>query len=202
MSDFFLIRHGKPDFPTEETYCLGHTDFPLGPEGHAQAKTVSETLRPYHCQVYSSRLSRSLETAACFETPVTICEGLEEMNAGLWDGYPFSKIKELWPELYEARGADKTLPLPGAEPMDDAYVRFEKALTRLLAHSEGNVAIVSHASVIGAFLAVACGKPAKNAYEYRLPYGGFFRGSFDPATGALSLSPVMHFPDGTEKEVL
>lgn len=32
---------------------------------------------------------------------------------GLWDGLSFREIKERFPELYERRGVDMSVPIPG-----------------------------------------------------------------------------------------
>ena len=44
MRNLYLVRHGKPQYPDEHSYCVGQTDFSLSMLGHLQA-VVSEILR-------------------------------------------------------------------------------------------------------------------------------------------------------------
>ena len=44
MRDLYLIRHGKPQYPDEHSYCIGQTDLPLSMLGHLQAVLLHEEL--------------------------------------------------------------------------------------------------------------------------------------------------------------
>ena len=37
MRNLYLVRHGKPQYPDEHSYCVGQTDFSLSMLGHLQA---------------------------------------------------------------------------------------------------------------------------------------------------------------------
>ena len=37
MRNLYLIRHGKPQYPDEHSYCIGQTDFSLSMLGHLQS---------------------------------------------------------------------------------------------------------------------------------------------------------------------
>ena len=170
----YLIRHGRPDFPLNERLCLGKTDLPLGSIGRMQALLLGEELKDKITGgVYCSRLSRATETASYLSENYTVTEGLEEADAGEWDGKNFEEIKKLYPELYEKRGADGAVGIPGAEPTEDVLKRFRSALDKLMSAADGDIAVVSHATAIGAFLADCSGNSPEAARQFRLPYGGY-----------------------------
>lgn len=146
MKHVYLIRHALPDFPGGERMCLGRTDIPLGPEGLAQARAMAKTLPPVS-RVYSSPLRRAVQTAQAVGSPV-ILEGLQELSAGEWDGLTFREIQKRYPELYAARGLDKTLPLPGGEPEEAGLARFLRAMARAAEDAPGDLAVVAHGCVL------------------------------------------------------
>lgn len=171
MRRVYLFRHGQPDFPTGETYCLGTTDIPLGASGHTQARLAAQAFRdiPFD-RVFCSRLTRSRETAAYFSLTPTVLEGLEEMSAGDWDGLPFSVIRQRWPDIYEKRGTDLYTPIPGAENPRDGQQRFLAALGTALAMTEGDIAVISHATVIQSLICHVKGLPPEVGRQFFLPY--------------------------------
>ena len=44
MRNLYLVRHGKPQYPDEHSYCVGQTDFSLSMLGHLQAVLLNEEL--------------------------------------------------------------------------------------------------------------------------------------------------------------
>ena len=150
MRKIYFIRHARPDIPFGERWCVGsRTDIPLGTYGKIQASLLrfEPELNGLNT-VFCSSLSRSRETAlAISSSPVTV-PGLEEQDMGVWDGLSFTEIRTGWPELYAIREHDPyTLP-EGAETLEHMAERFRKAVTRCLAESEGDIAIVAHKSSI------------------------------------------------------
>ena len=152
MKTIYLIRHGKPLFPGGKHMCLGRTDIPLCEEGFMQAEKAARELDGLEFELFSSPLIRAKETAAAFKKPFKIIDDLKELYAGQWDGLSFDEIKVRYPELYAARGNDKTLPLPGAEDNDAGLNRFKNALISAAESSHGNIAVVAHAGVMGLLL--------------------------------------------------
>lgn len=167
MKHVYLIRHALPDFPGGERMCLGRTDIPLGPEGLAQAETMAKTLPPVS-RVYSSPLRRAVQTAQAVGNPVVL-EGLQELSAGEWDGLTFREIQKRYPELYAARGRDKTLALPGGEPEKEALARFVPALEQAARESPADVAVVAHGGIIALFLRTLDGVGLKPDYCQVIP---------------------------------
>ncbi len=170
MRRVYLIRHAKPDFPNGERMCLGTADLPLGKEGREQAQTLSETLPPVTA-VFSSGLSRAVQTAQALGSQVRVLPGLREYGAGEWDGLTFREIRQRYPELYGARGKDLSIPMPGQEDRGAGLLRFQKALLEAVNQSRGDIAVVSHGGIMAAFLKSLGGTGEKPGYGQVVPLG-------------------------------
>lgn len=105
MRDLYLIRHGKPQYPDEQSYCIGQTDLALSMLGHLQAVLLHEELSDRISRVYYSPLARAAETAGhiAAELPHLPVSDLAERSLGEWDGLSFDTIRRKWPDIYEAR---------------------------------------------------------------------------------------------------
>ena len=151
MKRVYLIRHGLPDFPGGIKMCIGTTDIPMGEKGLAQAVAMAGKLPPVTA-VFSSPLTRAVQTAQAIGLSVTVLEGLRELHAGVWDGLTFAEIRQRFPELYAARGEDQTLPLPGAEDHSLGLARFASAMKTAARRAPGDFAVVAHGGIIAQFL--------------------------------------------------
>ena len=151
MKHVYLIRHALPNFPGGKGMCIGTTDIPLGEASFQQATQMAVSLPPV-TTVFSSPLSRAVQTAYAIGLPVTVVDDLREMYAGEWDGLTFEEIRQRYPELYAARAKDLTIPLPGAEDPKEALVRFTAALQHCAVTAPGDLAVVGHGGIIARFL--------------------------------------------------
>ena len=151
MKKVYLIRHALPAFPGGSRMCIGITDIPLGDTGLAQAKAMAVALPPVTA-VYSSPLTRAVQTAQAIGMHITILSGLREMYAGEWDGLTFEQIRKRYPALYAARALDRTLPLPGGENQEVATVRFYADMEKAAVQAPGDFAVVAHGGIIAKFL--------------------------------------------------
>lgn len=163
MKNVYLIRHGLPDFPEGKGMCIGTTDIPMGEKGLAQAAEMAKKL-PSVTAVFSSPLTRAVQTAEAIGLPVTVLTNLREMYAGEWDGLTFVEIRDRFPELYAARAKDLTIPLPGAEDPEAALVRFSSAMKEAAAAAPGDFAVVAHGGIIARFLQSVSGTWYKPDY--------------------------------------
>ena len=163
MKKVYLIRHGLPDFPDGKKMCIGTTDIPMGETGLAQAAQMAGMLPPVTA-VFSSPLTRAVQTAQAIGMPVAVLDGLREMYAGEWDGLTFEQIRARYPELYAARGRDLTLPLPGAEEHTEGLARFSAAMEAAARAAPGDFAVVAHGGIIARFLQQITGTWYKPGY--------------------------------------
>ena len=168
MKQVYLIRHGLPDFPGGQRMCLGTTDIPMGEAGLAQAAEMAKKL-PAVTAVFSSPLTRALQTAGAIGMPVTVLDDLREMHAGDWDGLTFAEIRQRYPELYAARAQDITIPLPGGEDHTQALIRFTAAMKLSAVLAPGDFAVVAHGGIIARFLQQISGKWYKPGYTEVVP---------------------------------
>ena len=163
MKKVYLIRHGLPDFPDGKGMCIGTTDVPMGEKGLAQAEQMAKILPPVTA-VFSSPLTRAVQTAEAIGMPVTVLEGLREMHAGEWDGLTFDEIRQRYPELHAARASDLTIPLPGAEDHEEGLHRFAAAMEKAANLAPGDFAVVAHGGIIAQFLQHITGTWYKPGY--------------------------------------
>ena len=163
MKKVYLIRHGLPDFPGGKGMCIGTTDIPMGEKGLAQAAQMAKRL-PAVTAVFSSPLTRAVQTAQAIGMPVTVVDGLREMYAGEWDGLTFDEIRQRYPELYAARFHDLTIPLPGSESYEDGIARFSAAMRAAAETASGDFAVVAHGGIIAQFLQSVSGNWYKLDY--------------------------------------
>ena len=163
MKKVYLIRHGLPDFPGGKGMCIGTTDIPMGDKGLAQAAQMAEKL-PAVTAVFSSPLTRAVQTAQAIGLPVTILPDLREMYAGEGDGLTFDEIRQRYPELYAARATNLSIPLPGAEAHEEGLHRFTSALNQAATLSPGDFAVVAHGGIIAQFLQHITGTWYKPSY--------------------------------------
>ena len=173
MRRIYLIRHGHPAFPLGAHVCLGRTDTPLGPLGRMQAVVLGEAMRDTAFgAVFTSPLTRCRETAAPLGREVIPEAELAEQDMGPWDGLDFAEIRARWPELHARRAAEPLLVPPGAESFAAVQVRAMRALECCLERSEGDIALVAHATVIQTLLARVEGIPLEESRPLRPPYTG------------------------------
>ena len=168
MKTVYLIRHGLPDFPGGKGMCIGTTDIPMGEKGLAQAAQMAKKLPPVTA-VFSSPLTRAVQTAEAIGLPVTVLGGLRELYAGQWDGLTFDQIRERYPELYAARFHDLTIPLPGAEPYEAGIARFSAVMKTAAESTSGDFAVVAHGGIIAQFLQSIGGSWYKPDYTEVVP---------------------------------
>lgn len=201
MRTVYLVRHGAPDIPGGGRMCLGRTDLPLNRLGRMQAVLTGGALAGAGLtNVYCSPLLRSRQTAEYLSPPAAVLPGLEEMDTGEWDGLYFEEILLRWPELYARRGEDFAACIPGGESRPEMLRRFSAALCRALASSSGNVAVVSHKTVIQTYLGEHLGLSPRGAQSIPLPYGSVTRLLF--SDGRLSVADVGVPPHPVPDEIL
>ena len=175
MRSLYLVRHGKPQYPDEHSYCVGQTDFSLSMLGHLQAVLLNEELSDKISGVYCSPLLRAVETAGHMapELPHIIVSDLSERNLGEWDGLSFDEIRQRWPDIYKARGNNPDHPIPGAETPAASGFRFSQAVHKILCASEGDIAVVTHTDVISSYLH-ALHSDMYSRQRFRLPCGSYY----------------------------
>lgn len=164
-----LVRHGATAW-NEGRRCLGRTDIPLSATGRAQAERLCAALRGERFdRVFSSPLSRALETARLLGHEPEILEDLAEIDRGLWEGLLPDAIRSRDP-LFHARWYDdpKGLAMPGGEAFDGLWERAGRAL-EALGKAEGAVLAVGHRALNRVLIARALGRDSKGVWGIAQP---------------------------------
>ena len=198
MRRIWLIRHGKPEYGTEGSRCIGVTDLPLSCEGEAAmmrmglraAEQENSFLRgAVFC---TSPLKRAVSSGEAFlkgaahadsglkETELMRIGGFEEVDLGNWDGLSFREIRERFPEEYRLRGEHPgSYRTPGGETMEEAGQRFLKTLLHLAEETGKDLVVFGHSGAMGAGLSILEHNSADGFRNYFRSYGGIMQLSLE-----------------------
>lgn len=164
-----LIRHGQTDH-NRNRITLGRADVPLNEHGRRQARAIAASLRMRPEALYSSPLERCRETAEAIAqatgTPVTIDDGLIEMDVGEMEHLTGEELRSRYPEFLRAwRAGDDAVDvadarMPGGETLHEVQARAWRRVEAMrAAHPGGTVAVVTHNFVIRTLLCRALNVP-------------------------------------------
>ncbi len=166
-TELLLVRHGASEAAEEGRAfpALGvHSDPPLAPEGHEQAKAVCERLAGVKLAgVVVSPLRRTAETAAplldALGIEPVVEHDLREVHLGEWEGGLFrQKVADRDPLAVRMLAEERWDVIPGAERNEEFAFRVRAAVDRVVEGFSGlSVAVFTHGGVIGAILAEATG---------------------------------------------
>ena len=85
MKTVHLVRHGETEQNALKVW-QGHTNTPLNSIGLQQAKLLSIRLKDRNLKIFSSDLSRAVETASFLSKNIIQRESLREINVGDFTG--------------------------------------------------------------------------------------------------------------------
>lgn len=124
---------------------------PLSTGGIRQAEMLRQRVaKEKIVAVYSSDLSRALDTATIIAVPhgipVVASQRLREMNFGQFEGMTFDEIKRRYPGAERFwSGANPESGFPGGESLKAMASRVERFVLRLSRHSPSDtVLVVAH----------------------------------------------------------
>jgi len=150
----YLIRHGATAANLTNRFA-GRTPEPLHPTGIKQMEELGAKLRSCNIRrIYSGPLSRTRQTAEILrkslKIPVTVCDGLTEINIPHWDGLTKQAIRDTFGDEYPTwLNSPESFVLPGCETLAQVQERSRQAITGIITtEPAGNLLIVSHLIVI------------------------------------------------------
>ena len=153
-----LIRHGETEWNTLGKF-QGCTDINLSEEGIKQAELLKDRLKGDFDFIYTSPLSRALETAnilvADTNKKVSIANEIREINFGEWEGLALREISERYPEIFKAWRSDKkeSYICGGDSRINNAANRAVKCILDIVSKHKGEkIVIVAHGGIIKAGL--------------------------------------------------
>lgn len=170
----YLVRHGATEGSGEKRY-KGTIDVPLSIEGlegaRAAAMFIKKSLPAGVCAVYSSNLSRAIDSAKpiadAFGLCVDIEPGLRERHFGLWEGMSFSEIDQAYPGDFKAWVSNplKFSPI-GGESTQQVRDRVVPVIEHLIErHRDETFVIVAHGGVNRSMLCHFMGLPLQNLFR-------------------------------------
>lgn len=186
VRSFYLVRHGKVDFPGGVRRCIGKTEYPLSQEGIEQARDLRRFFEDKPIErVFSSPIGRCRQTAEVLADGRFLLEedpGLVELFMGEWEDVPLSELK-------------KTLASEpaGGEGRRAGLERFARTIDGILARTSGDVVCVAHAGINCCYLSSLLGSPLETSRGLPQPYGGFSEIRIDDS-GRASVAQLGRMP--------
>jgi len=167
-----LVRHGATAW-NDNGYFQGRKDVPLSDRGREQVAALGRRLREEGVtfdRVFSSPLSRAVETARAASGEPEIDADLLELDRGHWEGHPGEEIRRRWGKLWKAWYEDPAgLAMPGGESFDAVWERAGRALDRFTREPGGRALICAHKAFNRVFLARALGLPTRGVWDLAQP---------------------------------
>ena len=143
-----LLRHGESAYNVDSR--IGG-DAALTERGREFARRFAEWATHTFAstpRVWTSTLQRTIETAAFLPWPHVPLRSLDEIDAGLFDGWTYEDITRQHPEEAAARRADKLrYRYPRGESYEDVISRLDPVIIEL-ERQRDPVIVISHQAVL------------------------------------------------------
>ena len=168
----YFVRHGETILtPTRKFSGTGALDPELTEDGLAQAALVATEIAKLEPEVLiSSPLQRTRQTAEAIVATTGLSPIFDkawyELSFGTWDGKSIEEVKAEEPDAYQAWLNSSSYRAGGGESYDDAAIRIDEALERLVAEYPGKrVVVVTHNGVIKSAVNLAIGGPNHGVFH-------------------------------------
>jgi probable phosphoglycerate mutase len=168
----YFVRHGETVLtPTRKFSGTGELNPELMQDGLDQAELVAaEAVKLGADILIASPLNRTRQTAEAIARTtgleIIFDEAWFELSFGSWDGKSIEEVKEQEPEAYQAWLNSTAYAPGGGESWDQATVRIEEALEKLVAEYPGKkIIVVTHNGVIKTAVRLAIGAPAEAVFH-------------------------------------
>lgn len=172
LAQIILARHCKTTWNLEKR-LVGISDQPLCEFGLNEAHETAPKLKSLGLdRIVSSPLRRAHHTSEIYSKflgiPLTINEGLREIDHGDWNGIKLAELLEDETSDFKIWYNDPTkIPIPGGtEPILDAQERIKKTIKEiLLAYPAETVLVVMHKHIRSIFTCFLNGLHLSNFRE-------------------------------------
>ncbi|NQT72323.1 MAG: histidine phosphatase family protein [Chloroflexi bacterium] len=154
-----LIRHGQTDW-NKEYRVQGQSNLSLNESGIVQAEAIAQALKNEKVEaIYSSPLSRSLETAQTVselhQVEITTLTELQEMDVGETDGLYYPDLKTKYPDFFRLWTVDApSARFPGGESLPELQERCWGAILGIISRNHTDTVVVT--SHFFALLTILC----------------------------------------------
>jgi probable phosphoglycerate mutase len=168
----YFVRHGETILtPMRKFSGTGALDPELTQDGLEQAARVAGEVAKLKPEVLiASPLQRARQTADAIAatTGLEVIEDTDwyELSFGEWDGKSIEEVKAENPDQYQAWLNSSSYRPGGGESYDEARIRIEAALEKVVAQYPGKkVVVVTHNGVIKSAANIAIGGPNDGVFH-------------------------------------
>jgi probable phosphoglycerate mutase len=168
-----LVRHGETAHNLDQL-THGRADVPLTERGRMQADALGASFAAPPVALYSSPLTRALETARSISaktgTAITVDDALVEMEVGELEHLTRAELRERYPDFLAAWLSPTCgdARMPGGETLAEVQARAWYAIERMrTSHPDAEVVAVTHNFVILTVVCRALGLPLANFRRVR-----------------------------------
>ena len=205
MQVLYLIRHAETGF-NRDGRVQGHTESNLSRLGMEQARRIRGRLDYVEfVAAYSSPSRRTMHTARLAFPGVEVepREGLREIRLGEWEGEKAQVLRERYPrEVEKWFHAPTAVRIPGGETVGQFRRRVVRAMDRIRReHPSGEIAIVTHAGVICAYLTSLLGMSLDDLWSFKIRNASVTRVLFPQNKARVDLLGDIHHLEGVFREV-
>lgn len=132
LKTLFIVRHGESEW-NHARRIQGHLDSPLSRHGRQQAKLLGKLLPGKLDAVYSSDLTRAIQTAelstGLSRDRIVLTPDLREIGFGKWEGMSPDEVREKYPEDWELFRKD---PINGRPAYTESTSSLSQRVQRFL----------------------------------------------------------------------
>lgn len=168
----YFVRHGETILTPERKFSgIGELNPELMQDGLDQAELVAEEAVKLGADILiASPLNRTRQTAEAISRTTSLeiifDEAWSELSFGTWDGKSIEEVRTEEPDNYQAWLNSTSYAPGGGESYDEASVRIEEALEKLVAEYPGKkIIVVTHNGVIKTAVKLATGAPAESVFH-------------------------------------
>ena len=157
MKTVHLIRHGETKQNALKVW-QGHTNTPLNSNGLQQAKLLSSRLKDRNLNIFSSDLSRAVETASFLSKNIIQRESLREINVGDFTGMSVKDTYTSNNDIFQSLKEDN-FEFPNGETVKEFKKRVKNEIEYIFDNTEedSETIVFTHGFFIGTVIGLTLG---------------------------------------------
>jgi alpha-ribazole phosphatase/probable phosphoglycerate mutase len=200
----YLIRHAETGF-NRDGRVQGHSESNLSRLGIEQARRTGRRLGYVEfAAAYASPSKRTMRTARLALKGVEIQprEGLREIRLGEWEGQKAEDLRARYPrEVERWFHSPMAVRIPGGETVGQFRRRVVREMNRIRKENpSGEIAIVTHAGVICAYLTSVLGMSLDDLWSFKIRNASVTRVLFPQGKARIDLLGDIHHLEGVIRE--
>jgi 6-phosphofructo-2-kinase/fructose-2,6-biphosphatase 2 len=170
--DIYLTRHGES--LDNQAGRIGR-DAALSEKGLRYAQALARFFAERAPRVYTSELTRTIQTAMYLDAQPITLSALDEIDGGRCEGLTYEEIAERFPDVAQARGQDKLrFRYPEGESYLDVIRRLEPAIIEIERQTD-DVLVIGHQAVNRALYGYFVGTPREEIPHVEMPLHAIVR---------------------------